>query len=162
MSCPKSILISAYLDDELKGTDRTALETHVQACAQCGTALTDMRSLRAAFTTAERHSAPRGFTTRVMARAAALESPSPYPLPSGERIKVRGGFVPLFIKFAEAAVLLIIITVGIIAGKVMTNGSPAAKTTNIASSLSLDLFDATPPGSLGGAYLVMTEVRNEK
>jgi hypothetical protein len=44
----------------------------------------------------------------------------------------------------------------------MTNGSPAAKTTNIASALSLDLFDATPPGSLGGGYLAMIEVQSEK
>jgi hypothetical protein len=97
-----------------------------------------------------------------MARAAVLESPSHYPLPSGERIKVRGGFVPFFIRFAEAAILLIVITVGILAGKVISSGSSAAKMTNIASSLSLELFDATPPGSLGGAYLAMTEARNEK
>ena len=70
--------------------------------------------------------------------------------------------VPFFVRFAEAAVLLVVITVGILAGKVMTNSSPATTTTNIASSLSLDMFDATPPGSLGGAYLAMTEVRNEK
>jgi hypothetical protein len=56
---------------------------------------------------------------------------------------------------------VIVIIVGIAAGKVMTNSS-SSTTTNIASSLSLDLFDAAPPGSLGGAYLAMTEVRNEK
>jgi hypothetical protein len=71
-------------------------------------------------------------------------------------------FVPLFIGFAEAAILLIVITMGIVAGKVMTNGSPAVMTTNMASSLSLELFEATPPGSLGGAYLAMTEAKNEK
>ncbi len=150
MSCPKSILISSYLDDELKETDRAALETHVQGCAQCGTALADMRSLRATFAGTGRYKAPYGFATRVMARTAALEK------------KKARWFVPLSIKFAEAAVLLIVITVGILAGRAMTTGSPAAKTTNIASSLSLELFDATPPGSLGGAYLAMTEVRNEK
>jgi hypothetical protein len=91
-----------------------------------------------------------------------MESPSPSPLPTEERIKVRGGLVPFFIRFAEAAVLLVVITVGIFAGKVMTNSFPTARTMNIASSFSLDLFDATPPGSLGGAYLAMTEVRNEK
>jgi anti-sigma factor RsiW len=150
MSCPKSILISAYLDEELQGSDRAALEAHVQGCAQCGAALQDMRSLRTAFANGERHPAPYGFAARVMARTAELER------------KKTPWFVPLFIGFAEAAILLIVITVGILAGKVMTNGSAAGKTANMATSLSLDLFDAAPPGSLGGAYLAMTEVRNEK
>jgi len=150
MSCPKSIRISAYLDEELPGSDRAALEAHVQGCAQCGAALQDMRSLRAAFANRSRHQAPYGFATRVMAKTAELDK------------KKAPWFVPLFIRFAEAAVLLIVITVGILAGTVMTNGSAATKTTNIASSLSLDLFDANPPGSLGGAYLAMTEVSNEK
>lgn len=70
--------------------------------------------------------------------------------------------VPRSIRFAEAAILLIVITVGILAGKVITKSSLAVKSTNIALSLSLDMFDATPPGSLGKAYLAMTEVRNEK
>jgi hypothetical protein len=52
--------------------------------------------------------------------------------------------------------------VGVLAGRAMTGSSPATQITNIASSLSLDLFDATPPGSLGGAYLAMTDARNEK
>ena len=95
----------------------------------------------------ERHPAPYGFATRVMARTAELEK------------KKAPWLVPFFVRFAEAAVLFIVITVGILAGKVMTNSSSAANTTNIASSLSLDMFDATPPGSLGGAYLAMTEVQ---
>jgi anti-sigma factor RsiW len=150
MSCPKSIRISAYLDEELRGSDRAALEAHVQVCAQCGAALKDMRSLRAAFSNRSRHQAPYGFAARVMARTAELErTKSPW-------------FVPLSIRFAEAGVLLIVITVGVLAGRVMTNASPVAQTTSIASSLSLDLFDATPPGSPGGAYLAMTEVKNEE
>jgi anti-sigma factor RsiW len=150
MSCPKTKLISAYFDAELQGSDKIALEAHMQGCALCGAALKDMRSLRAAFVNAEHHQAPYGFATRVMARTAELEKKKTLQL------------VPFFVRFAEAAVLLIVITVGILAGRIMTNSRPAAQTTNIASSLSLDLFDATPPGSLGGAYLAMTEVRREK
>lgn len=150
MKCPKTTVISEYLDKEVGPQEKNAFETHLQGCIECTRALEEMRSLRAAFATVERHPAPYGFATRVMARTEALErKKSPW-------------FVPFFIRFAEAAVLLIIITMGIVAGKVMSNNSSAAKTTNIASSLSLDLFDATPPGSLGGAYLAMTEVRNEK
>ena len=150
MSCPKTKLISACIDEEIGFREKTAFEAHVQGCNDCARTLEELRSLRVAFSNSERHQAPYGFVTRVMARAAALErKKSPW-------------FVPFFIRFAEAAVLLIVITVGILAGRVMTNASSALKTTNIASSLSLDLFDAAPPGTLGGAYLAMTEVSNEK
>jgi len=150
MSCPKTKLISAYLDKELRLREKTAFEAHVQGCASCSHALEEMRLLRTSFANVERHPAPYGFATRVMARTAELEK------------KKAPWFFPYFVRFAEAAVLLVVITVGILAGKVMTNSSPATTTTNISSAFSLDIFDATPPGSLGGAYLAMTEVRNEK
>lgn len=150
MSCPKSKLISAYLDKELGLSEKTVFEAHVQGCGICSHALEEVRSLHAAFSSAERHTAPYGFAARVMARTAEAEK------------KKSPWFVPVFIGFAEAAVLLIVITLGMLAGNVMTNGSSAGKTANIASSLSLDLFEATPPGSLGGVYLAMTEKRNEK
>lgn len=151
MSCPKTKLISAYLDNELGSGEKTAFEAHVQGCASCSHALEEMRSLRVAFASAERHPAPYGFATRVMARTAEFEKKKATPW-----------HVPLFVRFAEAAVLLVVITVGILAGRVMTNSAPATTTTNVASSLFCDMFDATPPDSLGGAYLAMTEVRNEK
>jgi anti-sigma factor RsiW len=152
MSCPKTKLISAYLDEELQGSDRAALETHVPGCAECGAALMDMRSLRAAFKSTDRHQAPYGFATRVMARTVELEK------------KEAPWFVPFSVRFAEAAVLLMVIFVGIMAGSFMTNGSSMTMTqpANLASSFSLDLFDAAPPGSLGGVYLAMTEASNEK
>lgn len=150
MSCPKTKLISAYFDEEMGLGEKTAFEAHLQGCNSCSHALEELRSLRVVFSNAERHPAPYGFATRVMTRTAALErKKSPW-------------FAPFSIRFAEAAVLLIVITVGILAGRVMSNSSPVSQTTNIVSSLSLDLFDATPPGSLGGAYLAMTEVKNEK
>ena len=162
MSCPKTKLISAYLDREVESTEKNALESHILGCRSCSQALEEMRSLHTAFAKVEHHSAPFGFSTRVMAHAADMKSPSPYPLPLGERIKVRGWLLPFFVRFAEAAVLLIVITVGIFAGKAMTNGSSATAGANIASSLSLDLFDATPSGSLGSAYIAMIEAKNEK
>ena len=150
MSCPKTKLISAYLDQEVGLAEKNDFEAHVQGCSSCSHTLKEMRSLRAAFAKSEHHPAPYGFATRVIARTADLEK------------KKTPWFVPFFTRFAEAAVLLIVIIVGIAAGKVMTNGSSTTTTTNIASSLSLDVFDAAPPGSLGGAYIAMMEVKNEK
>jgi anti-sigma factor RsiW len=150
MSCSKTKLISAYLDNELGLGEKTAFEAHVQGCNRCFQSLEELRSLRAAFSTTQRHQAPYGFATRVMARTRELEKQqTPW-------------HVPLIMRFTEAAVLLVVITVGILAGRVMTSASSATNTPTIASTLSLDMFDATPPGSLGGAYLAMTEAKNEK
>ena len=152
MSCSKTKLVSVYLDNEMRPAEKAAFEAHMPGCADCSQAFERSRSLSAAFRTAEHYQAPFGFSTRVMAKAAALEPRrSPW-------------FLPLFIRFAEAAVLLVIITVGILAGTLVMSSAPAAitTTTTLASSLSLDLFDATPPGSLGGAYLAMMEADHEK
>jgi len=150
MKCPKTEHISAYLDGELEEKDRASLQSHLPNCTRCAQTVEEMRSLRASFAQVERHPAPYGFATRVIARTADLEK------------KRAPWLAPFFVRFAEAAFLLVVITVGILAGKVMTNSSSLANTTSIASSLSLDVFEATPPGSLGGAYLAMTEVGNEK
>lgn len=150
MSCPKKELISAYLDRETGSGEKAAFEAHLQGCGRCSQALEELRSLHAAFANTERRQAPYGFAARVIARTAELEK------------KKTPWLVPFFIGFAKAAALLVVITAGIMAGTVMTNGSSEARTANIASSLSLDVFDAAPPGSLGGVYLAMTEASNEK
>ena len=150
MKCPKTEHISAYLDGELEEKDRDSLQSHLASCARCAQAFEEMRSLRATFSSAERYKAPLGFSNRVMARTAAQKREK-WPW-----------LAPLFVEFAEAAVLVIVITVGILMGKVMMKGPSAPDTVNISSSFSLDVFDATPPGSLGGAYLALTEVKNEK
>ena len=150
MGCPKTEHISAYLDAELDQAEKPAFEAHVHDCPDCSRTLDDLRALRRAFSGAGLQQAPYGFATRVMARTRALDKKrSPW-------------FSPVLTGFAEAAVLLMVITVGIFAGRAMTNSSPAAQATNQASAFSLDLFDATPPGSPGSAYLTMTEARNEK
>lgn len=150
MSCPKSKRISAYLDDELQAADNAALEAHLPVCRKCSAAIGEMRSLRAAFRQTERHQAPFGFAARVMARVAESES------------KKSSWRVPLPVRFAEAAVLIAVIMVGILSGRVITNTSAKLNPANITSSLSLDMFEATPPGSLGNVYLALTEAEHEK
>jgi len=147
MRCPKTKLISPYLDEEIGQDGKAAFESHLLDCALCSQALEELRVVRMAFSSVERHQAPYGFSTRVMARTAELER------------KKAPWFVPYFVGFAEAAVLLIVITAGVLAGKVMTNNGPAGGATNMASSLSLDVFAPAPQGSLGGAYLAMTEMK---
>ncbi len=150
MKCPQYENISAYLDNELEERKRIPLESHLKGCSQCANSLEEMRSLRKAFRSTERYQAPYGFSARVTARAAALDR------------EKSAWIAPALIKFAEAAVLLMLIVVGVFTGKVVANGSSAQKASNMTASFSLDVFQATPPGSLGDAYLAMTEVGHEK
>ncbi|HSB34169.1 MAG TPA: anti-sigma factor [Nitrospirota bacterium] len=150
MKCLKTEHISAYLDNALEEKEKASVEAHLKGCARCAEELEEMKSLRRAFSAAERFQAPYGFATRVVARAAELDK------------KKTPWFVPVFTRFVEAAVLVLVIVVGIAAGTFITKGLPSQRATNLASSMSLDLFDAAPPGSLGGAYLAMTEANHEK
>jgi len=150
MKCLKTEHISAYLDNALDEKERASVEAHLKDCAQCSQALAEMQSLQQVFSAAGRFQAPYGFATRVVARAAELDR------------KKAPWFIPMFAKFAEAAVLVLVIVIGAAAGTFITKGLVARQAANLASSMSLDLFDATPPGSLGGAYLAMTEADHEK
>ena len=150
MKCLKTEHISAYLDNALEEKERASASAHLKDCAQCAQALAEMQSLQQAFSSARRVQAPYGFATRVLARTAELDR------------KKAPWFIPVFAKFAEAAVLVLVIVIGTAAGTFIMKGLSAQNTANLASSLSLDLFDATPPGSLGGAYLAMTEAKHEK
>ena len=148
MKCLKAERISAYLDNALEEKERASLEAHMKDCAQCAQALAEMQSIQQAFSAARRFQAP--YVTRVLERTAELDR------------KKAPWFVPMFAKLAEAAVLVLVIAIGTAAGTFITKSLAARNAANLASSMSLDLFDATPPGSLGGAYLAMTEADHEK
>jgi anti-sigma factor RsiW len=150
MRCPKSKRISAYLDHELTDHERTLFETHLKNCDRCSHELQEMKALQAVFSTATRYKAPYGFSTRVVARAMS------------QKDKRAPWFVPAMIEFTEALVLVIVISIGFTAGKLLLNGQSTPKPANIASTFSLDIFEPAPPGSLGGAYLAFVEAGNEK
>ena len=136
MKCLKAEHISAYLDNALDEKERASIAAHLKGCVRCAEALAEMQSLRRAFSAAERFRAPYGFSTRVLARSAELER------------KKAPWFVPAFARFAEAAFLVLVIVTGIAAGTFITKGLTSGRAMNLASSMSLDVFDAAPPGSL--------------
>lgn len=77
--------------------------------------------------------------------------------------KIRESPIILFLaRLAQAVAIVIVIAFGILSGSLVIKGYPPDKTRDVMASLSLDMFDPAPPGSLGGVYLAMTEVRDEK
>lgn len=150
MNCSKTHkLISPYIDGELKARDKEAFEAHIKSCRVCSIAVEEARNQHNLFTSVEEFKSPYGFSTRVMANIA-----------SG---KAKGfSWTPLFARFAEVVVLLVMIFTGIISGSFLSDRFVNEKKTLIMSSFYLDIFDPTPPDSLGGVYLAMAEVRDEK
>ena len=57
--------------------------------------------------------------------------------------------------------MLVLIVVGIILGSFLSKNLVSEKG-NVVASLSLDIFEPAPPDSVGGVYLAMTEVNNDK
>jgi hypothetical protein len=145
MRCSKAIkLFSPSVDEELSEREQTSLETHLEGCRECSAKFGEIRNMHHMLAQAEKFKAPYGFSTRVMANLAE-ESPK-------KRL-----FVPFFTKFAEALVILAVITTGIVSGNFLFKTALAGNEQNIATFFSLDVFDASPRDSVGGAYLAMLE-----
>jgi len=148
MNCPKAHrLISPHLDGELSPVEREALGEHLCVCPSCRAAAASLLRQRQLFAGLPKLSAPAGFRTRVMANL------DPAPVAGFGRQRVLAGFF-------EIAVLGVIIFTGIVSGGFLADRLNPEKV--VAASLALDLFDPAPPDSLGGVYLAMTEVANER
>jgi len=150
MKCSKAHeLISPYIDGELPERDIRRLEDHVKVCLNCRAELEESRELHNLFANVDVFKAPYGFRTRVMANIS-----------SGKTRWISR--IPVYVRLAEALMIIAIIAVGIFSGSFLIKGYMPDKAREVMSSLSLDVFDPAPPGSLAGAYLAMTEVRDEK
>jgi predicted anti-sigma-YlaC factor YlaD len=150
MKCSKAHeLISPCIDGELPEQDMKPLEDHMKVCHKCRAEFEEGKKLHELFACVDKFKAPYGFHTRVTATIS-----------SG---KIReSSRIPVFVRFAEGFVIIAVIALGILSGSFLTKGYMPANARDVIASLSLDVFDPAPLGSLGGVYLAMTEVRNEK
>jgi hypothetical protein len=145
MRCSKATkLFSPFLDEEVSIKERKSLEIHLQDCKECCAKFGEIQEVHQIFVQAEKFKAPYGFSTRVVANLAEEQSEKHWLL-------------PLFTKFAEALVILAVITTGIVSGNFLFKTALARNERNIATFFSLDAFDSTPRDSVGGAYLAMME-----
>jgi anti-sigma factor RsiW len=150
MKCSKTHkLISPFIDGELSERDMKTLKDHMKVCHKCLAEFEENKELQNLFANVDRFKAPYGFHTRVMANIS-----------SGKTRVISG--IPVFARFAEAFVIVAIIAIGVFSGSFLIKGHMPDKAREVMASLSLDVFDPTPPDSLGGAYLAMAEVRDEK
>lgn len=150
MKCSKARrLISPYIDSELSSGDRNKLEDHMKVCKICRNMVKETQALHQVFVNTEKFEAPYGFRARVMANVKTAK-PGWFPR------------IPIPIRLAEGAVILLLIAIGIITGSFLVKGFLPQRMGNELASLHLEVFDSAPPGTLGSAYLAMTGERNEK
>ncbi len=141
--------IPLFVDGELSIKDEKAVAAHVQTCGLCANELRDMQIMQQMFNLAEKYQAPYGFAERVIANAVSPQ-------------EQKGVFVPCFTKVIEAVVFVIIIAVGIASGNFLVPGHPSPEPDTLAVTLSLDIFETAPPGSIGDVYLAVEGTRHEK
>lgn len=111
--------LSAYLDGELTGEELRAAEAHVVACAECRTALDDLRHLTRRAASLDDRPPERDLWAGIAARLAAGAEPGVVSLPSRRR---RFAFsVP---QLAAAALALMALSSG--AAVLLTHGAARA------------------------------------
>ncbi len=143
-------MVSRYVDDELKPEDRKAFLSHIQSCDTCRKELEETQQVMQILASAERFEAPYAFAERVMARIGETEE-----LRSSWLRRMFAGQL-LFVRAAQVAFALVVILIGLVSGNILTGAGPAERQQAIQDTFSLDLFQATPPGSIGGVYVSLT------
>ena len=147
-------LISSYIDDQLGLDEKNAFTFHIRNCSSCREELEEIQSVHELFASAERFSAPYGFTTRVM---ASLETKEP------SRLRAFFTLRPFALRAMEVAFALIVVVTGMFFGPLLVadRGLPQRPAT-VQESFYLDLFQAAPSGSIGSIYLTLAEATDEK
>jgi anti-sigma factor RsiW len=147
-------MVSRYMDDELGLDEKKDFDSHIQSCVSCREGLEETRALRHLFASAQRFHAPYGFTTRVLANLEDKE---------GSRLRSLLSIRPFFLRTAQVAFALVVMTIGITSGNLLL----AERTDPIGQRavqeiFSLDLFQATPPDSIGGIYNKLMRLGHER
>lgn len=147
-------MISPYMDGELKLDARKAFDSHIQSCAACKKALEETLALHQLFASGKRFSAPYGFATRVL---ASLEEKQ------GSRLLGLPAMKPFFLRAAQVTFALVVMTIGIVSGNLLLSERiNHISQTTIQETFSLDLFQAMPADSIGGAYVTLMGAGNER
>jgi anti-sigma factor RsiW len=147
-------LISQFIDEELTPDEKKDFDSHIRICASCRDELKETRALHQVFASAQRFPAPYGFATRVLANLEEKES---------SRVRGLAGFRPLFLRAAQVGFALVVMTIGVISGNLLlAERMDHIGQTAVQEAFSLDLFQATPPDSIGGIYNTLMESSHER
>jgi hypothetical protein len=153
-------VISPYIDDELPPHQKSELLDHIESCQACREELTALLGLHGLFAGAERFDAPPGFVTRVMAgvETHVEERNEPWFVRLGRSVTGR----TFFLRVVEVAFALVVVVIGFMSGTLLTTVRSGGGQPTVSETFSLDLFKATPPNSVGGAYMRLAGAEDER
>ena len=152
-------MISPYVDDELTPDEKKVFTSHVADCPGCKKELEEIQSVHRLFASVERFEAPLGFATRVMTHLEEINVTEETGLPRLRRLfTVR----PFFLRTVEIAFALVIFLIGMISGNLLVADRTSGRELTVQDSFSLDLFQATPPDSIGGVYMRLAGTVDER
>jgi len=134
-SCPRTVEISAWLDDEQSAADRAQLQSHLAVCPRCGAMLASLRGLREELRRLPDE--PLGFDLSevIRGRIAAAARPRTTPSPARRWFQL----VPMGLGAGAA------LSVGLFMGLGMMAGSTGVVAPRVAA---IAVFDPVAPGSL--------------
>jgi anti-sigma factor RsiW len=142
------------MDDELSPNEKRDFDSHIRSCVSCRERLEETRALHGLFVSARRFPAPYGFATRVLANIEERERSR-----AGRIL----GFRPYFLRAAQVAFALLVMTVGIVSGNLLLpERTEHIQQAAVQQTFSLDLFQAAPPDSIGGIYTALMRPGNER
>jgi anti-sigma factor RsiW len=157
MKCSRTRnMISQYVDDELTPDEKKLFTSHIQNCPACKEELEEIQSVHQPFASAETYPAPLGFATRVMAQLEEVEETGLSRL-----WRLVTGW-PFFLRTVEVAFAMVIMLIGVMSGNVLVTGRTPQRQTSVGETFSLDLFQATPPDSIGGVYVKLMGASDER
>ena len=147
-------IISRYVDGDLSPVEKKEFDSHLLSCVSCREALKETLALRRTFASARKFTAPYGFSTRVLANLEEAE---------GFAERRFGVIRPLFLRTAQVAVALAVMVLGLFSGnQLLEERTPPPVQTAVQQTFSLDLFQPTPPGSIGGIYVNLMRANHEE
>ena len=149
-------MFSEYIDEELTQEQKGAFDLHLKECPSCKRELEELVKVHKLFASAERFEAPYGFATRVMAH---LEEPEKGAFSRLKHFVLGRAF---FLRVVEVAFAFVIMLIGIMSGNLLVTDRASAVQPNVQEAFSLDLFQATPPGSVGGTFVRLAGVADER
>jgi anti-sigma factor RsiW len=141
-------MISRYVDEDLNPGEMRLLELHVAGCPACREALEQAVAIHKLFFAAERFEAPPGFAGAVMSRIEEKENQPSF-----------WGFLtihPVFLRTMEVAFVLLIMVIGMISGNTLVANRTPERPQTLQETFSLDVFEPSPPDSIGGIYLALS------
>ncbi len=142
-------MTSRYVDQDLAPHEKRTFEHHLGECPSCQEAMEKQKAVHDLLGSAEKFKAPIGFAAKVMARIEEKE----------RRPSFWGFFTlqPVFLRAVEVAFALVIVFIGMVSGNMLVTSKTPERPVTVQESFSLDLFQATPPNSIGGIYLTLAE-----